>query len=1030
MPDIRAPIKGIPADAQVDIILRYPTEQLDAQGIPAPEYHLRSMNGGSAWVDVATNLAPNVPASGPGDPYPTEPVEVQLTVNAAGRIRTGTMWVLPVMDLQSGLFDLSKPVAPRGWVAPASLENLIDGTTQARDEAQAAAASATQATTSLAAERIAVQQALAETAQNQVNNNAQQLANNAQAAAAGNKIPSASVAAIPATAGLYYITGVTDAGQVWERAAGGGLIRRPELEAISLPATVYRVSAVAGLRAAPSAVRLSGQRVTLTGYATLADGGQGEFIWRDTATQGARPAEADGIIIHHASDTSGWWERLDQRTPRTEWAGLTPQSGAQVTLDTMNRMLAAGRGLRVGPGVYSISGYLTIPYGTPEFIGVGKGRTVIVNRAGGNPVVLALNLRECRISNFTFDNSQVTHTFGFTNSALTVRDCQDVAFEDLELIGPAFDGSNERGDGLFIDSNTQTGGGNARLTFRRITSSGASRNGVAVCQGEEISFDDCTFDGLINANATFDIEPYGPHVTKNITLRNSRVVKGRIQIQSDLTQASNIVLDNCELGGDLVVANRIEGFEMRGGSVVGVGNALWATVKGGVAASNGPKVKLSGVKLSTASTTTVSLSCQEAILEDCEILAGTQYGVRDTGADARITVRGGRITRATGNAAATVGLSANYARRVELVGVDVSGHGSHGAVLGEASTNGIQEIDVQGGRYAGNGGLGLIVRGAARVTLRPGLVGGNGSHGAQITGCLSLTANGATYVDNNGRGLDFTAFSSTHSINNVRVEGNLFLDSHAAGNQAQTEAVGVNAVGGGSGAITNFVVGPNTYNNLKNGKGVYLNATAGLSAFRVLDGQGLEDGWVRGTTAQRTTAGARYPGLRYFDTTLNREVVWDGAAWQDWVGTFLTATLNPFTAQMVLGTTFGPAINKDQSTINVLPDPQVSVTTPTGHRALVQGFVTVSMAAAGKVKAYVARSTDGGATWAYVGGSAPFAEVDVAAGGSATLPVMAVDTVTGSVMYAIGLANPTGLTNSITAVGLSRRLTVTVVRHT
>ena len=138
MPNIKAPIKGIPANATVDIVLRYPTEQLDAQGIPAPEYRIRSTDGGATWLDVATNAAPNVPASGEGDPYPTEPVEVQVTVSTLGRARTGTMWVLPVQDAD-GIFDLSKPISPRGWVAPATLENLISSTEAARDAALAAA---------------------------------------------------------------------------------------------------------------------------------------------------------------------------------------------------------------------------------------------------------------------------------------------------------------------------------------------------------------------------------------------------------------------------------------------------------------------------------------------------------------------------------------------------------------------------------------------------------------------------------------------------------------------------------------------------------------------------------------------------------------------------------------------------------------------------------------------------------------------------------------------------------------------------
>ncbi|WP_019008990.1 polysaccharide deacetylase family protein [Deinococcus aquatilis] len=123
MPNINAPVTGIPAAAVVDIILRYPLQQLDAQGLPAPEYHIRSTDGGATYVDLATNALPDVPASGPSNPYPTDPVEVQLTVTHAGRSRTNTMYVLPVQI--DGVFNLSKPITPVGWITPTTLGDII-----------------------------------------------------------------------------------------------------------------------------------------------------------------------------------------------------------------------------------------------------------------------------------------------------------------------------------------------------------------------------------------------------------------------------------------------------------------------------------------------------------------------------------------------------------------------------------------------------------------------------------------------------------------------------------------------------------------------------------------------------------------------------------------------------------------------------------------------------------------------------------------------------------------------------------------
>lgn len=154
MPNINAPIQGIPSTAQVDIVLRYPLQQLGPAGLPAAEYRLRSTDGGATYLDRSTNAAPDVPAAGETDPYPTDPVEAEITVTVAGRARTSTMYLLPVQI--GGVLDLAQPLTPVGWVAPVTLSNLIttlsaagEAAQEATTAAQEAAAAAQDATTNL-----------------------------------------------------------------------------------------------------------------------------------------------------------------------------------------------------------------------------------------------------------------------------------------------------------------------------------------------------------------------------------------------------------------------------------------------------------------------------------------------------------------------------------------------------------------------------------------------------------------------------------------------------------------------------------------------------------------------------------------------------------------------------------------------------------------------------------------------------------------------------------------------------------------
>ncbi|PJI54441.1 hypothetical protein CTI14_15490 [Methylobacterium radiotolerans] len=114
---------------------------------------------GYNWIPAGDTLPLNVimPRRNFPDPAFRGEVKVFITVNFDDPALAKTA-VLTYKDAQwaetsAGIFDLSVNPQPIGWVPTATLTDLINGTTAARDSAQAAAASVTQATTSLTAER-------------------------------------------------------------------------------------------------------------------------------------------------------------------------------------------------------------------------------------------------------------------------------------------------------------------------------------------------------------------------------------------------------------------------------------------------------------------------------------------------------------------------------------------------------------------------------------------------------------------------------------------------------------------------------------------------------------------------------------------------------------------------------------------------------------------------------------------------------------------------------------------------------------
>lgn len=157
----------------------------------------------------------------------------------------------------------------------------------------------------------------------------------AQATAAAGLIPTtATSTTLPSGAGDYRIMSGAEAGQVWTRTTNGADPERNEpLEAVSTRTGVLRAASVAAL-----ATIVTAASVTVSGYYGSFSGGGGQFEWQ----AGARPAANGYTVIHHPTDTSGWWQRVnptgDVREAGARLDGVTDDTDAiQVVLDNHPR---------------------------------------------------------------------------------------------------------------------------------------------------------------------------------------------------------------------------------------------------------------------------------------------------------------------------------------------------------------------------------------------------------------------------------------------------------------------------------------------------------------------------------------------------------------------------------------------------------------------------------------------------------------------------------------------------------------------
>lgn len=176
------------------------------------------------YMDGQAELTFPHPRAGQNDNALRGPLVAVYTIGT-GPLSQTARYPLQAYETAPGELDITVDPNPATVVAAQTLIDLITGADVARTQAEEAAQRVNDAILDLSAERQAVADIIADTAQ-------QQATNNANSAAFQGAAPIASVAALPATPGHYYVTDGPEATQRWQRMADGTATRRRDLEAV------------------------------------------------------------------------------------------------------------------------------------------------------------------------------------------------------------------------------------------------------------------------------------------------------------------------------------------------------------------------------------------------------------------------------------------------------------------------------------------------------------------------------------------------------------------------------------------------------------------------------------------------------------------------------------------------------------------------------------------------------------------------------------------------------------------------------
>jgi hypothetical protein len=281
---------------------------------------------------------------------------------------------------------------------------------------------------------------------------------------------------------------------------------------------------IADLRAS-TLTPFDGQKVSLTGYYSDADGAAGDFVWDASSTD----TDNNGTIIKVTAITTGRWVRIIPQGPiNIKWFGALDGSDSTTAIqECIDYARVLGYDIFVPSGTYEISATLELIINALERTSniYGEGQTSVLDWVGANNgtiynIFAGVSLRgvqsQASIKNLYFTNSggatgvtgikigTAVDFFGVgnmtisENSFLELDTCIYVHYESDELTIERNFMNTYTTYGVYSDRNN-----GVRILNNHMQTGGASSHGIYMNGGQTISVNGNVIQNATGANGVY-----------------------------------------------------------------------------------------------------------------------------------------------------------------------------------------------------------------------------------------------------------------------------------------------------------------------------------------------------------------------------------------------------------------------------------------------------------------------------------------------------------------------------------------------
>jgi nitrous oxidase accessory protein NosD len=449
----------------------------------------------------------------------------------------------------------------------------------------------------------------------------------------------------------------------------------------------------------------------------------------------------------------------------------------------INNVSKKGGGVVYLPaGSYGIKGVLRIPKNI-KLVGAGSS-TVLRQLLKNSELIRIENTSNVLIASMTLDQTKVSHTSGQSNHGIFIAGASRVGLKGLLLKGPFQQNGKERGDGIYIRRNGDTGSIKSEIiVIKDSTVEGASRNGISMVSGENVWIENVqlrNFSG--NINAALDFEPEAGDTVRKVTVNQVTINEDDLNLYTHKGKIEEVVLRGVKIpAGGFHLEGNVTGVLIESSSASHFAMLAADTDKG---RPRSVVVKKSTFK-NDSNTQTAYLAGESVTFDECEFIGGTTAAVRDAGTTNRITVKNSIVRDSNGD-----GMFIYKPKKIELSGNQIYRNKGNGVALGTSGST-VELITISGSNNIyenSKNGLRIDLP-KADVYMTDTDVTGNGESGLFLSNCESALI-GQNRFSNNNKGILISAYDKNRSIYNVVLKENTITNSK------KTQVYGIQIVNG------------------------------------------------------------------------------------------------------------------------------------------------------------------------------------------------------------------------------------------